>query len=352
MNINKYGINSLLKLALIISIFFRIANSLSAQEGGPSQQTLNDEQSQGTSAQSTKKENNDSPTLEENQSQQNQQNEKFQTRSKDQLSEPKISEQLTQLKKDLDNSLTKKIYIKNSLIFIDLPILATLLLLWFLTQNKQKQQIEQLTKNQNKIIGNFNQFNEVNNKLNNLDKINRQIIEKIQDNNQKNIDSEVRLRELLSNQQVNYSISDRNSLDFNSNTNFYSLNSIAIVDKVLQFVETYNQDKNSISDKAKFMVAETQASLNQRRSGNSNVVTLENTTQKKYCIIEEDNNNYLVPHAKIKFDDFNKSTLESLFDCSNFTAEYSDFQLVKPAKVSPLPSETWQLEEKGKLDFS
>jgi predicted oxidoreductase (fatty acid repression mutant protein) len=116
-------------------------------------------------------------------------------------------------------------------------------------------------------------------------------------------------------------------------------------------VETYNQDKNSISDKAKAMVAETQTSLNQRRSGSSDIVALENTTQKKYWIIEEDNDYYLVPHAKIKIDEYNKTTLESLFDCTNFTSEYSDFQLVKPAKVSQTDSETWQLEKKGKLDF-
>jgi hypothetical protein len=269
----------------------------------------------------------------------------------------KIDSSNKELKNDFETKikthLTKDILFskKNSLLFIDLPILATLLLLWILNQNKQKQQIEQLTKNQNKIVGNFNQFNDINNKLNNLDKINRQIIEKI-------ADSEVRLRQLLSKQQTSHYTSDRNNSDFNSNNNFHSLNldtsnlnSIAIFDKVSQFAETYNQNKNSICDKAKFMVAETQVSLNQRRSGSSDTVTLENTSQKKYCIIEEDNTNYLVPHAKIKFDEFNIKTLESLFDCTNFTSDYRDFQLVKPAKVSQLSSETWQLEEKGKLGF-
>jgi hypothetical protein len=120
----------------------------------------------------------------------------------------------------------------------------------------------------------------------------------------------------------------------------------------VQLAKTYNQDKNSLSNKAIATVAETQESLNQRRSGNSDTVTLENITQKKYCIIEEDNDYYLIPHAKIRIDEHNKTTLESLFDCTNFTSEYSDFQLVKPAKVSQIDSETWQLEKKGKLEFS
>jgi hypothetical protein len=219
--------------------------------------------------------------------------------------------------------------------------------LWFFTQNKQQKQIKELTKNQNKIISKFNQLSELDNKLSNLDRTSRQIIEKIQDSNQKNIDSEVRLREFLSKQQFNQPINYHNSL--NSDTSH--LNSIAIVDKISQFVETYNKDKNSLADKAKAMVAETQASLNQRRSGNSDTVTLENTTQKKYWIIEEDNEYYLIPHAQIKFDEFNIKTLESLFDCTNFTVESSYFQLVKPAKVSKLSSETWQLNKKGKLEF-
>lgn len=239
---------------------------------------------------------------------------------------------------------------KKEQINLDLPIFITslsLFIFWCFNKKQQQKQIKELTKNQDKIISKFNQLSEFDNKLSNLDRTSRQIIEKIQDSNQKSIDSEVRLREFLSKQQFNQSVNYHNSL--NSDTSH--LNSTTIVDKISQFVETYNQDKNSISDRVKAMVAETQESLNQRRSGSSDIVTLENTTQKKYWIIEEDNDYYLVPHAKIKIDEYNKTTLESLFDCTNFTAEYSDFKLVKPAKVSQINSETWQLEKKGKLDF-
>ncbi|MBW4533131.1 MAG: hypothetical protein KME09_04265 [Pleurocapsa minor HA4230-MV1] len=338
MNINKHGINCLSKLALIISIFLNIANSVSAQDStlSPLPTTENTTLPSSTNSNIS----NPTPSLDTPEEQ-----------------KPDISEQLTQIQKDLNDSGLKEINQslnnkdffskKNSLIFIDLPILAILLLLWFLTQNKQQKQIKELTKNQNKIISKFNQLSELDNQLSNLDRTSRQIIEKIQDSNQRNIDSEIRLRELFSKQQFNQSVNYHNSLT----SDISHLNSIVVVDKVSQFVETYNQNKNSICDNAKTLVAERQVSLNQRRSGSANVVTLENTTQKKYCIIEEENNYYLIPHTKIKFDEFNKSTLESLFDCANLTSDYHNFQLVKPAKVSQIDSEIWQLEEKGKLNF-
>ena len=342
MNIKIFSIHNLLKLILIFNISSAIVNSVSATPKSPQETEQQKGFSQATSNEDPDKRNDDNSESEDSQSEPNDDNS---IESSTPPSKSKNTEQSTQ-SKDLTNS-QKTLTIKDILLFINLPILTTLLLLWFLTQKKQQEQIDRLTKNQNKIISNFSQFNEITNKLNNLDKINSQIIGKIKDSDQKNLDSEVRLREFLSKQQFNQSVNYHNSLT----SDISNLNSIAIVDKISQFVETYNQDKNSIADKAKAMVAETQESLNRRRSGSSDIVTLENTTQKKYCIIEEDSDYYLIPHAKIKIDEYNRTTLESLFDCTNFTSEYSDFQLVKPAKVSQLSSETWELEEKGQLDF-
>jgi hypothetical protein len=248
---------------------------------------------------------------------------------------------------------------------LDLPIFTTLIILfisWYVNKNQQQKQLNDLVNNQNKILGKLNQLNELDNKFNNLDGIQRQIIKQVQENNQKITDSEISLREHLNKYQVSQSINYRSNADLYSNNDSYqqfsqqpdeySLNPIAIVDNIPKFIETYNLDKNSLSVKVIATVAETQESLNQRRSGNSDTVTLENTTQKKYWIVEEDSNYYLIPHAKIKIDEYNIKTLESLFDCINFISEYSDFQFVQPAKVSQLYSESWQLEQKGKLEFS
>lgn len=334
MNICKYSTNNLLKVTLIFGIALSAVNSISVNVVAQPES-------------GTGKTNNSNNSNQQNESKDTSTETPNNIKSSEENSESTKSSGTTESEKQKATDDQEMLTIKDILLFINLPILTTLLLLWFLTQKQQQEQIDRLTKNQNKIISNFSQFNEITNKLNNLDKINSQIIGKIQDSDQKNLDSEVRLREFLSKQQFNQSVNYHNSLT----SDISNLNSIAIVDKISQFVETYNQDKNSIADKAKAMVAETQASLNQRRSGNSDTVTLENTTQKKYCVIEEDNDYYLIPHAKIKIDEYNRTTLESLFNCTNFTSEYSDFQLVKLAKVSQLSSETWQLEEKGQLDF-
>ncbi len=335
MNINRYTINSLLKFTLTFGIVLSIVNSSSAPASADNCKTseLTEEEKKDTtvSKESLTTTKNDLINC---------------FVEKIDLSTKKIQEDF---QKEIKENLTdEKLFShKNSLLFIDLPILATLLLFWFLTQKKQQEQIDRFTKNQNKILGNFSQFNEITNKLNNLDQINRQIIGKIQDNHQKIIDSEARLHELLSEQQFSKSVNHHNSLT----SDISNLSSIAIVDQILQFVETYNQDKNLSPDRIITTVKSTQENVEQRRTGNIDIVTLENTTQKKYWIIKEDNDHYLVPHAKIKIDEYNRTTLESLFDCTNFTSEYSDFQLVKPAKVSQLSSQTWQLEEKGKLNF-
>jgi hypothetical protein len=265
MNIKRHNINSLLKLTLIFGIIFGAVNSVSAQqnEENRDKQSLNKIQEQSNKKVTENKTNTNDL---------NQETLKGQTKQ-EQSQESTDKSDSSQSRQSVQNEDNKEPFTKkDSLIFIDLPILTTLLLLWFLTQKKQQQQIDKLTNNQNKIISKFNQLSELDNKLSNLDRTSRQIIEKIQDCNQTNIDLGVRLHELLSKQQSNQSVNDHNSLTLDTS----NLNSTAIVDKISQFVESYNQDKNSIFDKAKAMVAETQASLNQRRSGSSDVVTLEN----------------------------------------------------------------------------
>ena len=158
-------------------------------------------------------------------------------------------------------------------------------------------------------------------------------------------------QEWLAEKQVFNEQLQKNAASQSQLNNFINQSDRTKTNHIFKLIESYNQDKNSISDKVKAMVRETEASLNQRRSGNSDTVTLENTTQKKFWIIEEDNNYYLILHAKINIDEYNRAILESLFDCTNFTLEYSDFQLIQPAKVFQLSSETWQLDKKGKIEF-
>lgn len=335
MNIKISSINNLLKLILIFSISLAIVNSISAQEVNPS--TLKSQQTRQTNpAQQTIKNNlNTNKPIER------------ESEPKEIEREPQESSQSEPLQQNPNNKNSESFLILDSLVYIDLPIVLILLLLWYLNKNQQQQLFTQIDEKQDQLLGKLNKLKELDSKLNNLDKIKREIIKEIQENNPKNTNSEIRLFELLSKQQFNQSANHNNSLMSDTS----HLNSIAIIDKISQFVETYNQDKKLSPERIIATVKSTQENVEQRRTGNIDTVTLETTTQKKYWIIEEDNDYYLIPHAKIRIDEHNKTTLESLFDCTNFTSEYSDFQLVKPAKVSKLSSETWQLEEKGQLNF-
>lgn len=120
-----------------------------------------------------------------------------------------------------------------------------------------------------------------------------------------------------------------------------------------RFVEEYNRDKHSLFNKAIATVTETEESMNNRRDGKSIPLQLEiKSSQGNYWIINEDGSDYLVPKSDIKINEFNFKTIAVLFECNNGFDNYSFFQLLKPAKISKISSNLWQLEEKGELDFS
>ena len=211
------------------------------------------------------------------------------------------------------------------------------------------------------------QLNKITLKLENSDKLQNKVVKEIEENKQEIINSRIEIlaafenkqseRVVNSNGSTDISLTKLNSPSFNKEQTEYQLdkhshNSVAVIEQIPQFVDKYNLDKKSLSDKVIAIVVATQASLDNKRSGKSDLLTLELTTQKKYWIIQEDSDSYLVPHAKIKIDEYNKTTLESLFECINFSLDYTDFHLIEPAKVSQSDSELWQLEKKGKLEFS
>ena len=128
--------------------------------------------------------------------------------------------------------------------------------------------------------------------------------------------------------------------------NFNSDNSVQ------QFTELYNQHKNSFNEFVIATVIETQESMENRLAGRSETVFLSSISKGNYWIVEENNNSYLVPHAKISINEHNKRyTIENLFECNESSSGDYSFQLIQPAKVLKLNSELWQLERKGKIEF-
>ena len=254
------------------------------------------------------------------------------------------------------------------MIYIDLPIAAILLLLWFLNQNQQQKRADRLNAKQDAIEKRLRELKENNLTRKDIENIERKIINQVQENNQKLTDYKIEILETLHKNQTHQPANSHKDIDSYSNNHYpfptstteqakhqldtHNNNSIAIADRIPQFVDQYNQDKQSLSNEVVAKVSATEASLNKRRMGDESKLMLENTIQKRYLIVQEDGDYYLVPHAKIKINEHNKSSLEALFECVSFIPEYTDFHLIKPAKVSQVEPELWQLDNRGKIEFS
>ena len=376
MNINKYSILKVLTFTLISSVIFGVVNStsevLSQSSTSNDNNTTHDTSTSNSSASPNPNNLNSSKSInshseQENNSTNNQDREKLQpSNNKSQQStsnsdtqSPKQSSQ-RDVKKIIgdEQSLTIKDFIILGVI-IDLPILIILLVFAYLNKKQQQKQLKKIKELE--IIS-----NQITSQTNTIKSILSEIY-KLQKSNQEIGSSQAMLFEAFNQLQSNQPVSQEshihshlnydslseplNRYQSNHQPNNSDFNSVAVVDKISQFVDNYNQNKNLSSEQIIATVTSTQENVEQRRSGHSDTITLGKTNKKKYWIIELDSNYYLIPHADIKIDEYNIKTLESLFDCINFTAEYSSFNLIQPAKVSEVSSESWQLEEKGKLEF-
>ena len=358
----KYSINNLFKLILIFGIIFSATNSAWAVDDASS--TLEES---STENQELPNNGQDSASDEGNV-----QEETTDTQTDSNNEDVKASEVEEQSERNNTKDLASPEFLtlKNILLLfaiVDLPTLALLLTLWFLDRKEQKQKLDYLINGQNKIDRKLKQLDKITLKLEESDKLQNKIAKDIEQNKQEIINSRIELLSAFEKKQSERSVNSNGNASSGSN-NYYNssisatertedrleqhkYSPIAIAEKIPQFVDKYNSDKKSLSYEAIATVSATETSLNERRLGKSDILTLESTSQKKYWIVQE-GDHYLVPHAKIKIDEYNKTTLESLFECINFSSDYTDFYLIQPAKVSQLDSELWQLEKKGKLEFS
>jgi hypothetical protein len=117
-----------------------------------------------------------------------------------------------------------------------------------------------------------------------------------------------------------------------------------------QLVDIYNHSPRSLSGKA-IEVGETEESINNRRLSGNQLVVFENKRGGSYWIIKEDSIDYMLPKQNLKINEYNYSTVEVLFECRNYYANYSDYKLVNLATVQMVSGGTWQLQERGILEF-
>ncbi|GGA57910.1 zinc ribbon domain-containing protein [Okeania sp. KiyG1] len=120
-----------------------------------------------------------------------------------------------------------------------------------------------------------------------------------------------------------------------------------------QLLKDYKDpEKRDILSKNAITVSATEESIDNSRLGVGQPV-LKPKRRGNYWILKQGTSQYLVPSDTIKFNEYSNETLEKLFECQSANSEgYKDnFELLKPAKVSSIGEEKWQLSERGKLEF-
>ena len=120
-----------------------------------------------------------------------------------------------------------------------------------------------------------------------------------------------------------------------------------------QLLKDYKDEKKrTILSQNATTVSATIESIDNSRLGVGKPV-LEKQRRGSYWILKQGGSQYLVPSDTIKINEYSIDTLKNLFECQGVNSEGSKgkFELLKPAKVSSIGEEKWQLSEPGKLEF-
>ena len=120
-----------------------------------------------------------------------------------------------------------------------------------------------------------------------------------------------------------------------------------------QLLKDYKDEKKRdiLSQNAITVSAATESIDNSRLGIGKSV--LEKKRRGNYWILKQGSSQYLVPSDTININEYSIDTLKKLFECQGVNSEGSKgkFELLKPAKVSSIGEEKWQLSEPGKLEF-
>ena len=150
--------------------------------------------------------------------------------------------------------------------------------------------------------------------------------------------------------QNNVSYSKTNSRKAIKEQETISLNS-----KISLFRQDYHQDNKQILNKIVAKVAISVDTLAQITFHKPEVIVLENTTHGKYWIIDYLNSYFLIPSdvpQMTKATETSLTVAKLLFDLVEFHTQYSDYHLIRPAIVTKISTNQWELKDKGKFNFS
>ena len=115
----------------------------------------------------------------------------------------------------------------------------------------------------------------------------------------------------------------------------------------------YNDRQSDFQHKYQITPVSREAeNLNQSRAAQTTSVVLAGDRQGNYWLFSDNSDVYLVPKQNLKITDNRISNTKDLFECQDYTEQdYDNFSLIKPAVLTAQGNGTWQLKEKGKLQF-
>jgi hypothetical protein len=120
------------------------------------------------------------------------------------------------------------------------------------------------------------------------------------------------------------------------------------------WIDEYNQNGRSFYAKyVKTEVLEEKQNIEGRRSGKILTVNLSIAPQRTggYWIFDRDNQLMLVPSSEVRINQFNRDTIDAMFDYSDFSSNYQQIRLIAPATVEANAAGGYQLVHRGRIEF-
>jgi chlorite dismutase len=125
------------------------------------------------------------------------------------------------------------------------------------------------------------------------------------------------------------------------------------VNNQVSYINRYNDNRQNFQDSYQAITVEREVdNYKLSRSGKTEDVILEKQSQGNYLLFSDNGRSCIVPKHTFKMREDEINDVQNLFECINYREDnYSNFILVEPAVLTPQGDGTWQLKEKGKLQF-
>jgi hypothetical protein len=120
------------------------------------------------------------------------------------------------------------------------------------------------------------------------------------------------------------------------------------------FLDLYKQNPDACkSQYSAIKVSENEENFQKRWDGQQQDIILEENRRGNYWLIDEHGTTYLVPAPNLRITEANMDTVGELFDCENYTPNYSNVNIIRPAiiKAQPGINQRWKSYQKGVLAF-